>query len=102
MIKLFTLPAVTLASSGVAQTITASTQDAICVVLEAPSTNTGNVYYGDSSVSTTSGLTLAPGRRVSIDATTDHRTGAQMHIADVFVVGTSGDVVRIAYQTRNN
>lgn len=103
MLKLTSLPAITLATPGTRQRISASSLAVTALIIQADPDNTGIMYVGDSSVSSSNGTRLEPGFGLSIDCNTDPRIGTDIDMFDIFVDGSSGgDKVYVSYTRRLN
>lgn len=95
-IKLVTLPAVTLAASTATQV---STQHiaVTSLTIQAEDGNTGNVYFGDSSVNSTDSFFIMPGNTGEITADSMGRGGTdEFFLDEVYIYSdTGGNSVRL-------
>lgn len=92
--------AVTTAGTRVQLTSTATLADNL--VIQAIKTNTGNIFLGDSSVSSTRGFTLVPGQFISFEGSR-RRDGSDYLDLSTFWLdcATNGDGVQWAYYKRS-
>lgn len=89
----------TVASNATPERISAT--DLVVQVLgfSAPSANTGDVFIGDSSVSSTAGFCIPKGTTIPVQAISDaFNIGETLNLKDVWAaVGTNGDKVSVLY-----
>lgn len=78
----------TLSVSTTAAQLSSSTDKIYGVLVEADQNNSANVYFGDSNVSTSNGITLFPAQKMSIPVS--------LMTAVYFITGTAGQTVRYA------
>lgn len=99
-LKLYTLAQITVATSGTEQQVSATATPISTLVVTAPAANTGKIYVGDSDVSTTRGIEVAPGATVSITA--DYSgTGEELILSDFYIdAATDGDKANVSYMKR--
>ena len=88
-LKLKTLPAVTVATSGTRQPLSATTIMVYGVIIISLSTNTGIQYVGDSTVSTSNGAPIAPDGSWELGPPEAARGYDQFDIKDVYVDSSS-------------
>lgn len=99
--KLKTFPVVTCTVSGDPYPAFPTTYFVDSLTIYAEVTNTGNVYVGDSSVSSATGIPIAPGDTAEIDLDMGSKAGEEISLDDVFVVSsTSGNKVRLTALVR--
>lgn len=80
------------AVSGVAAPLSATAIECRSFILKNPTTNTNPIYFGDSTVTLTTGFPLAPGHEFAFEVV--NKSGEaryDIQPQDVYVVGTSGD-----------
>jgi hypothetical protein len=102
-IKIATFPAVTL-TSGQATACYGSALALHTLTIQAEDNNTGNIYVGDETVSTTSGVIVPPGGSVDITASVlNQGRSEEFLISEVYcTTGTTGNKVRlIGFRRRN-
>lgn len=93
-----TLPQVTVATAGTEQRLSANPiSNVIKIYVSAPSTNTGNIWVGDSSVAVGRGVEVVKGTTLPITA----EPGMLLDINNIYVdVATSGDKASVAYLSK--
>ncbi len=85
--------------SGFAEQLTASRILTPGFAVRAELTNTGNIYVGDSTVTTTSGMYLQQGESNEKYARALGRGYTTTYdLSKIYIIGTSGDAVRIEYE----
>lgn len=90
------LTSVTIAIAGTRQQITSTDMAVYSVVIQADLLNTGNVYIGDSIVSSSNGIELAAGDSYIVEA--QDLGDQEINLSDFYVdTDTNGNVVRIQY-----
>ena len=68
------------------------------VIFQAGYTNTGKVYYGDSSVTTTNGIGISAGETLEISFDNQYGNANYINLNSLyFDTDTTGNTVRIAY-----
>ena len=80
--------------SGVAQRVTAVTDEHSAYILKASALNAAAVAVGDSSVATSTGYLLEPGEALSYGS--ENESGEpvfDVKLSDLYVIGTAGDTV---------
>ena len=80
-----TLPAITVATSGVEQRIYSTNLLVYGVIIISLSTNTGIQYVGDSTVTTSNGAPIAPDGSFELAPPENLRGGDQFNLYDIFV-----------------
>lgn len=99
--KLYTLSPVTINTAGTREAISGSSVLCYSVIISADKLNTGNVYVGDSSVSSSNGEELAAGESIILTADELFNGNIEIDLADIYVdTQTNNNVVRIQYQKR--
>lgn len=85
------------AASGTAEPIVAASTNALSLYVRAKNANTGNIYFGDSSVDETSDqqVILSAGQSVSVDAPPGYRLDVNEFYADVDVNGEGIDFLYV-------
>lgn len=81
-----------IAVSGVAAPLSATPIECKSFLLKNPKTNTATIFFGDSTVTLTTGYPLVPGEEFEFEFTV--KNGESVYDAqpqDVYVVGTSPD-----------
>jgi hypothetical protein len=75
-----------------------NSEKVIWVTVQADPDNTGNVYVGDSTVSSTRGVELAPGDSMTFQAIDKEK---RYNLAEIYVdAATNNDSVRFVYMVR--
>lgn len=93
-----TIADISLVSTGTTRLTTATTK-AYSLLLQAPSTNSGKIYVGDSSVSSTQGIELAAGQSITMSPIKNGGRIESVPLNSVyFIAATTGDKVKILYQ----
>jgi hypothetical protein len=73
-----------------------------CIIL-APSSNSGTVYVGDSTVDSTNGFPLAAGQSVSIGDLLSSDDRQEFDIYEIWIVGSgAGQVVKVLHNQNVN
>jgi hypothetical protein len=97
MHKIVTLPPITVVSAGTRVKIDAAAQDVKGVIVQADSANTGKIFVGDITVTSSNGFTLNAREALAIDPASPNNP-AEMDISTIYVDSdTSGSIVRITY-----
>jgi hypothetical protein len=97
-VKLFTLAAVNIPTAGTRVQITATETYTTTVMLQAAVANVGNIFIGDSSVSSTRGLALSPGQVLTLTADLINRGQESLNIADLYVdTATNSNNLWVSY-----
>lgn len=95
-LKLKTLPAVTVATAGTEQPLSASSVMVYGLIIVSLSTNTGVQYVGDSTVTSSNGMPIAPDGSIELGPPDAARGYDQFDIKDVYVdSSTNGAEFRI-------
>lgn len=101
--KLTTFSRASLASSNVAQQVASSAIAVASLTIQAESTNTGSIFIGDSTVTTTSGIEVGPGDCAVLEGPLGPRGPEEFLISEVYIVGANaGDKVRLSAFRRRN
>jgi len=95
------LTAVTLAASATAEVLTDSEVAVEAVILYADDSNAGTIYVGGSAVDAASGIPLKPKENWPIWTDRSHGATADIDLRSIYVTGTMGDKVRVAYLKRD-
>ncbi len=92
----------TVATAGTATVCSAASQPVISVYFEALGTNTGTIYIGDSTVSSTKYITaLAAGAGFGISTDAKGRLGGELQLSTLSAnASVSGDKVQMTYLVR--
>lgn len=99
--KLFTGSVVTVASAGTAEQIDSTQIPVTSIFIEASDTNTGNIYIGDSTVSSSDGIPLAAGQSLSLGSDMIPRQADELYLSDLYIdADTNGNEARISYIKR--
>lgn len=95
------LSPVTVATAGTRVQITSSNLGASGIVFQAGPSNTGRVYIGDSTVSSSNGVSLGPGEIFAVSSQSlDGVMDAELILSDYWVdADVSGNSVRVQYLT---
>jgi len=101
-LKLNTIADVTVTTAGTRVQVTSSFIQATTVVIQAKRANTGKIYVGDSSVSSTRGLQLEPGESVSISIDPSGIRGPdELIMSDLYLDSSvSGEGAKVSYIAR--
>lgn len=85
--------------SGSAEKISSSRIMTQGFAIRAELTNTGEIYVGDSAVTTTSGMFLQAGESNEKYARALARGYTTTYdLSKIYIIGTSGDAVRVEYE----
>ena len=102
-IKLFTLAEITVATAGTEQQVSTSEIPITTIVFTADPTNTGYIYVGDSSVSSTrAAMVLAAGQAGSMSQDMGGLAGGdEYYLSDLWVdTSVNGNKVYVSYIKR--
>ena len=95
-VKLKALPVITVTAS--AEKITQNKIKATLIEIYVPSTNTGPVYVGDSSVNSSNNIPLTSTKvTYTPSEITSSEKGDYFDLSDFYIVGTAADSVRVQY-----
>ena len=95
-LKLKTIAAVTVATSGTPVALCASTQWVYSATIQSLSSNTGTQYIGDSTVTSSNGLQFGAGDIIEVDAPASARSTDQFDLSKVYVdSSTNGAAFRV-------
>ncbi len=91
------LPVVTVAMPGTPVQFSVIHTEFQSTLIQADPANTGNIYIGDSTVSASTGISLAPGEKLGIDGLRRARAGDDSFYYDVWYADTDsgGNKLRI-------
>lgn len=93
------LTAVTVSSAGTRVQLTASDIVAYAVVVQANPANTGNIFVGDSTVSSSNGVILEPGDFFVIEPDISEDLD-EVNLSDIYLdAATNNDGARVQYMT---
>lgn len=99
--KIKTFPVVTCAVSNTPVQVYPDVWWVLNVTIQAESTNTGNIYVGDETVTTTTGVPVAPGDTCEIDVPVGGRNFDEISLNDIYIVSsTSGNKARVIAEVR--
>lgn len=102
-LQVFLLPAVTVATAGMAQAITTLQRPSMSVLVQASKDNVGRIFVGDETVSSANGIELDPGEAKEITPEEVGRSSEEVILADIFVDSQfDADSVRISFLGRRN
>lgn len=95
------LAPVTVATAGTRVQITSSKLGASGIIFQANSANTGKIYIGDNTVTSSNGMAIGPGESFTITSQSiDGNMDAELILSDFYVdADTSGNSIRIQYLT---
>lgn len=95
------LSPVTVSNAGTRVQITSSDIAASGIIFQANPANTGRTYIGDSTVTSSNGMSLGPGEIFSVSSQSlDGVMDAEINLSDYWVdADVSGNSVRIQYLT---
>lgn len=100
-LKLYNLDRVDLIS-GQAVQIIANSFPSFSIIITAESTNSGNIYIGDSTVDANKGIPIEPGNTLAIDSPPESRW-SELDISDIYIyTSSSGNKARISCLRRRN
>lgn len=95
--KIVTLSAVTVSTAGTRVRISSSSIAIKAITIQASSGNSGIIYVGDSSVSSSNGIALSAKDSVSI---TPEAPDFELNLSDYYIdAATNGDSVHVSYIT---
>jgi hypothetical protein len=94
-LKLYTHALQTLAGAS-AQTLSSTDLWVSSVTLVTNSANSGTMYLGSSTVATTTGVPIPAGASVTLDASMIRGTSDEFNLADLYIIGTATDTVRLS------
>jgi hypothetical protein len=101
ILKLFTLPTVTL-TADVAAPIYSTSLASSSITIQADPANHENIYVGGSGVTTSTGISIAPGGLAAIEPPLIRSHQEEIDISTIYVVGSStGDKVRVSIMRRD-
>jgi hypothetical protein len=93
------LGAVTVTSAGTRVQLTASDIAAYAVLIQANPANTGNIFVGDSTVSSSNGAILEPGDFFVVEPDISEEMD-EVNLSDIYIdAATNNDSVRVQYMT---
>lgn len=96
-VKIATLPVVTVVSSGTAVPVHPSLLYVTSITIQADYTNVGNIYVGDSTVTTLNGLEIPPGDAAEITADNSKAGSEEFDISQIYInSSTTGNKAKIA------
>lgn len=97
------------AAAGTAEALTATAIDARKLRLKAPTSNTGNVFIGDSTVDSATGFIMEPGDGVNVsdllgsDYGSRYAESVSFDLSKVYVdAANNGDLVSFTYLTEDS
>lgn len=94
---LATISPVTL-TNAVATPLSASSIRTSSLIMEADESNTGKIYFGDSSVTTLRGISLSPGQSLSLGFDQVYGGNNKIDLSTIyFDTATTGNKVRVTY-----
>lgn len=94
-VKLVELAPITIASTGVPQTISATDDFYVELTIQCDDDNAGEIRFGSSTVTATRGPVLTAGNSAVLEGPRGPTGAEEFVISDIFIVGTSGDVVEL-------
>lgn len=99
--KFYVLSQQTIDTAGTREAVSADALPVSAVVVQAPSTNSGNIFVGDSTVSSSKGLALAAGESITITSSLVNGTHEELILSDIYVdTATNGNKVQVSYLAR--
>lgn len=83
------------------QQITTSNISCYAIILQAPSGNVGNIYIGDSTVTTVNGIFIGPGDDLTVTSQgINNYSDGELILSDFYVIAANpGDAVVVQYLT---
>lgn len=95
MIKLSTLPPVTLASAGTATPVSTTSLRVTSLTIQSDKSNTASMYLGSDSVTVASGLEIVPGETAEVTADNVRAGSEEFDVSEIYLItGTSGQMFR--------
>jgi hypothetical protein len=88
-LKLVTLPSVTVVTAGAEQPASSSNLEVYSAIIISLSTNTGTQYVGDSTVTSSTGMTLAPDGSLELGVPENMRATDTFNLAEVYLDSSS-------------
>ena len=99
--KVITGTTQTVTTNGTRVQLSSTATTVLSVIVQADGANTGALYVGDSTVSSTDGLQLSPGQSISINAELVGGNSDGFTLTDIYIDSDSnGSKARFAYITR--
>jgi hypothetical protein len=93
-LKLYNLEPLSL-TSGVAESLSSTPLTVYNAIIVADAANTGNIFVGGSSVSTTNGIPVEPGNTLTLAVEVERNS--EIDLSEVYLItNTTGNTVRIA------
>lgn len=93
-------PSRTLAVTGTREQLIAMEFRVLSFIVEADEANAATVYVGDDAVSSTNGIELGAGDSVEYTIPETQDVRESLNISEFYVVGTTGDKVRVSFIER--
>lgn len=92
----------TVAAAGTAEQLTSSAIMADNVLIQATKDNTGNIFVGDSNVSSSRGWTLTPGQFISFEGSRRRDGSDALDLSTIWIdAANNGDGVQWGYYKRS-
>lgn len=93
-----TLPAITIIIGGQAEEISATPLAVASVLIQADYTNVGNIVVGDSNVTPSSGIEIAPGGSYTLGDDVRPGQSDEIYLNELYInSATSGNKARVQY-----
>lgn len=100
-LKLYNLDRLNLISGAAVQVI-ANTFPSFSVIITAESSNSGNIYIGDSTTDANKGIPIEPGNTLAIDSPPESRW-SELDLSDIYIfTSSSGNKARVSCLRRRN
>jgi hypothetical protein len=102
VVKALTIPEITVTTAGTRVQVSSTDTPISSIIIQASSGNSGVIYVGDSSVSSTAGIVLTAGQAWAVTADASGRHGfEEMVLSDFWVDSASnGDKFKVVYMKR--
>lgn len=84
-------------TTGVSVALTAGNIQTSHLVIQADIANINSVYIGSSAVSANDGIEVVPGLSLRLSAEQSRGSDLILFLQDIYVLGTTGDKVRVGY-----
>lgn len=88
---------ITITATGEAQRVQTTQKTCAWVTLQADAANSGTVYHGPSSVTTSNGQAIGSGGGGGSPQYPPIGHGSMYDLSRIYVIGTANDIVRIMY-----
>lgn len=101
MLKLYTVPVITIGVGSQAYPLASEYLPAASITVQAEYNNVGRISIGDSTVTPSTGIQVAPGESAVIEFPASAKFTDEFNLETIFVTSaSSGDKVRVVYIKR--